>query len=107
LRGDLFPVGPSRVSCRTTATCQLTDVTLFYQSAGQGDPLLFIHGLGSSAQDWASQVDCFADQYWVITFDLRGHGQSNKPAGPYSMAQFAADSAALLKQLGAVPAPAI
>ena len=77
---------------------------VYYETHGQGQPLVFINGLGSSTRDWEYQVPEFARDYQVITFDLRGHGQSGKPAGPYSLALFAADTAGLLKALGVGPA---
>jgi pimeloyl-ACP methyl ester carboxylesterase len=70
-----------------------------YEAAGEGPPLVFIHGLGSSGRDWELQVDEFSRSCRVITFDLRGHGQSDKPEGPYSLSMFAADTAGLLKAL--------
>jgi pimeloyl-ACP methyl ester carboxylesterase len=79
---------------------QSIGINLYYEIHGEGQPLLFIHGLGSSARDWELQVTDFAKSYKVITFDLRGHGQSDKPAGPYSMSMFAADTVGLLKALG-------
>lgn len=79
---------------------QSNGINLYYEIHGEGQPLLLIHGLGSSARDWELQVDEFAKSYRVITFDLRGHGQSDKPAAPYSMAMFAADTIGLLKALG-------
>jgi pimeloyl-ACP methyl ester carboxylesterase len=77
---------------------------LHYRISGTGEPLVFVHGLGSSSQDWSRQVDAFADSYRVITFDVRGHGQSDKPEGPYSIPLFAEDTAALLWALEAAPA---
>lgn len=74
-------------------------IHLHYEVHGKGQPLLFIHGLGSSARDWELQVSEFSKTYQVITFDLRGHGQSDKPAGPYSLPMFAADTAQLLSSL--------
>jgi len=76
---------------------QSNGINLYYEVNGKGQPLLFIHGLGSSARDWELQVKEFSKTYQVITFDLRGHGQSDKPAGPYSLPMFAADTAGLLK----------
>jgi pimeloyl-ACP methyl ester carboxylesterase len=76
------------------------NIDLHYEVNGVGQPLLFIHGLGSSGRDWGFQVKEFSKTYQVITFDLRGHGQSDKPAGPYSLSMFAADTAGLLKSLG-------
>jgi pimeloyl-ACP methyl ester carboxylesterase len=73
---------------------------MYHEKTGQGLPLVFIHGLGSSTRDWEYQVDDFSPSYEAITFDLRGHGQSDKPEGPYTIPMFAADTAALLKELG-------
>ena len=78
---------------------QLKDSTLYYEVTSKGQPLVFIHGLGSSTRDWEYQTSEFSQQYQTITFDLRGHGQSGKPAGPYSMPLFAADLADLLQAL--------
>jgi len=78
---------------------QLNGVNFYYESTGEGQPLVFIHGLGSSGRDWELQVNEFSRAYRVITFDLRGHGQSDKPAGPYSLSLFADDTAGLLKAL--------
>jgi pimeloyl-ACP methyl ester carboxylesterase len=83
---------------------QSNDINLYYEVTGAGQPVLFIHGLGSSARDWELQVEEFSKSYQVITFDLRGHGGSDKPAGPYSMSMFAADTAGLLESLAVGPA---
>lgn len=79
---------------------QSNGINLYYEIHGEGQPLLFIHGLGSSTRDWEFQVQEFSKLYKVITFDLRGHGQSDKPMGPYKMSMFAADTVGLLKALG-------
>jgi 3-oxoadipate enol-lactonase len=81
-------------------TVQLNTIQLYYEIHGAGQPLVFIHGLGSSTRDWETQVSEFSKSYQVITFDLRGHGQSDKPAGPYDMAMFSADLAGLVQTLG-------
>ena len=78
----------------------LNDAELFYECIGDGSPLLMIHGLGSSADDWAFQREEFSGQYRLILPDLRGSGRSSKPPGPYSIAQFAADLWALIDMLG-------
>lgn len=82
----------------------LHDTLIYYEITGEGDPLLLIHGLGSSGRDWELQVPHFARQYRVITVDVRGHGQSGKPKGPYSVPQFAEDVAALIEALAIAPA---
>ena len=78
---------------------QSDDVALYYESIGHGIPLLFIHGLGASTRDWQQQVKHFSSRYQVLTIDLRGHGQSTKHQGPYTIAQFARDIVALIKRL--------
>jgi pimeloyl-ACP methyl ester carboxylesterase len=78
----------------------LNGIDVHHEVHGEGPPLLLIHGLGSCLEDWECQVPEFARQYRVITYDLRGHGRSGKPEGPYSMAQFGEDAAALLRALG-------
>ncbi len=80
------------------------DIDLYYEITGQGQPLLLIHGLGSSTRDWALQSPAFAERYQVVAFDVRGHGQSDKPPGPYSLPLFAADTAALIRALDIAPA---
>lgn len=77
----------------------IRDINLYYEITGEGQPLLFINGLGSSTRDWEKQVALFSKRYQVITFDVRGHGKSEKPPGPYSVQLFAADTAELIKSL--------
>ena len=79
-------------------------INLYYEVSGKGQPLLLIHGLGASTRDWEFQVPEFSRTYQVITFDLRGHGQSDKPPGPYTIPLSASDTAGLLKALGVGPA---
>lgn len=79
-------------------------IDLYYETTGQGQPILFIHGLGSSTRDWELQVTFFSKHNRAVTFDVRGHGRSEKPPGPYSILQFAADTAGLIQALGIAPA---
>jgi len=78
----------------------VNNIGLYYESSGQGEPLLFIHGLASSSRSWKKQVPFFSQQYRVITLDIRGHGRSDKPMEPYSIELFATDAAELLRTLG-------
>lgn len=81
-------------------TAAVNGINLYYEVQGQGAPVLFLHGLGSSAQDWSPQFDALKAQYQCIAYDARGHGRSDKPPGPYTARQHAADAAALLDHLG-------
>ncbi len=80
-------------------TISASHINLYYEEHGDGQPLVFIHGLGSSTRDWEFQVPEFSKSYRVITFDLRGHGQSDKPAGPNTIPMMAADLAGLFQAL--------
>jgi len=82
------------------ATFQHNGRTLYYLERGHGEPLLLIHGLGSSGADWALQVPALEGQFRVIIPDLPGSGNSAAPRGGYSIAAFAAALWALLDHLG-------
>jgi hypothetical protein len=72
---------------------------MHYDVAGEGPPLLLLHGLGSSCADWLLQVPVFSETHHVIAPDCRGHGDSDKPPGPYAIELFASDVLALLNRL--------
>lgn len=75
-------------------------VTLHYDVWGAGLPVVFLHGLGSRSDDWQLQVPAFAERYRVVAVDMRGHGRSEKPPGPYSVPMMAADVLGVLDVLG-------
>lgn len=76
------------------------DVQLNVIDEGDGEAVLLLHGLGGSWRDWAPQVESLRDRYRVVAVDHRGHGRSPGTAGPYSTGLFAADAAALCRNLG-------
>ena len=78
----------------------LGEIEIYYEISGRGDPLLLIHGLGSSTRDWEMQLPEFSSHFQVISIDLRGHGRSGKTPGPYSIPLFAEDTARLISGLG-------
>lgn len=68
----------------------------------QGRPtLVFIHGLSGSSSAWQKYEEKFSGKYNILSFDLRGHGKSNKPKSyaSYEMKNFADDLDALLRYL--------
>lgn len=79
------------------------DLDIYYEITGKGRPLLLIHGLGSSTRDWESQVKFLSKHLRVIAFDVRGHGKTAKPPGPYSVSRFAKDTANFIKSLDISP----
>lgn len=73
---------------------------LHYEDHGQGEPVLLVHGLGSSTLDWEYQIPHLRQSRRVLAIDLRGHGRSDKPRQRYSMSLFASDVATLIEHLG-------
>ncbi|MFY0747410.1 alpha/beta fold hydrolase [Pseudomonas sp. NFX5] len=78
--------------------------SLHYEEYGHGTPLILIHGLGSSSQDWELQVPALARHYRLIVVDVRGHGRSDKPRERYSIEGFTYDLVALIEHLDLPPA---
>lgn len=61
---------------------KLNGTEIFYTDDGQGNPLIFIHGLGATHQMFQPQIETFGTTYRVICPDVRGNGQSGKLTGP-------------------------
>jgi 3-oxoadipate enol-lactonase len=74
-------------------------IRLHYVQAGQGIPLLMVHGYPLDHALWQPQIDGLADAGHLIVPDLRGFGQSDAPEGVYAMESQADDLAALLDAL--------
>jgi pimeloyl-[acyl-carrier protein] methyl ester esterase len=64
-------------------------ISLHYETAGSGPPLVFLHGWLMSGRVWHYQQQ-LADRFRVITIDLRGHG-SSAPGGDFSLDSLAGD----------------
>ena len=62
--------------------------------------LVFSHSLGADLATWAPQAAALSRRFRVIRCDLRGHGASPVPPGPYALADLGADLVALLDRLG-------
>jgi pimeloyl-ACP methyl ester carboxylesterase len=67
---------------------------------GSGPPLVFVHGLSGSWQNWLEQLPAFARDHRVIAMDLPGFGESEMPAEKISIAGYARWLDALLDELG-------
>jgi len=75
-------------------------VRIAWESAGTGDPVLLLHGLGGGLVDWEPQVGPLSAKYRVIRLDVRGHGTSDKPKGRYEVEEFTSDALAVLRAAG-------
>lgn len=83
-------------------TASINGVELFYEEAGQGTPLVFVHEFAGDSQSWRLQVCFFARRYRTITFNARGYPPSGVPDDPaaYSEHLAVADIQGVLDQLG-------
>jgi non-heme chloroperoxidase len=66
-------------------------VTLRYEEAGSGRPLVMVPGWSQTAAQFKHQLAGLSDRYRVIALDPRGHGDSDKPAHGYRISRFAKD----------------
>jgi pimeloyl-ACP methyl ester carboxylesterase len=71
-----------------------------FRIAGDGPPLLLIHGIGDSSSTWSNVMPSLARNHLVIAPDLLGHGDSDKPRADYSVAAYANGMRDLLGVLG-------
>jgi 3-oxoadipate enol-lactonase len=72
---------------------------LHYLEAGTGPTIILFHSTPASAQFYRPQLEHLSGRYRVIAFDLRGHGESEKPPGDYKIAEFLADYEAIFDAL--------
>ena len=81
-------------------TVQTNDIETFYKIAGSGPTLVLVHGAFVDHRMWEPQVEAFAKRFRVITYDLRGHGQTGpSTVGIYTYELLADDLRALLDAL--------
>jgi 3-oxoadipate enol-lactonase len=75
---------------------------LGYHRAGPADAPWLVLGpsLGTTTRLWQPQIDRLAERFQVLCFDLRGHGKSAVPHGPYRLDDLGSDLVALLDRLG-------
>jgi pimeloyl-ACP methyl ester carboxylesterase len=77
-------------------------VKIYYEDHGSGPAVLLSHGYSATSRMWKGQVDALKDRYRVITWDMRGHGESDSPIdqAEYSEAKTVDDMAAILDVCG-------
>ena len=79
----------------------INGVDLNYEIAGQGEAVVFLHGMTGSTLDWTNQISILSPKYRVVALDQRGHGKSAALLGEeqYSIPIFADDVFTLLRIL--------
>jgi pimeloyl-ACP methyl ester carboxylesterase len=87
------------------ATARVNGVRLHHELHGtRGDALVLVHGSWDSHHDWDLVVPALAGSFRVLTYDRRGHSQSEGIPGPGSVREDVADLAALIEHLALAPA---
>lgn len=71
-----------------------------YTVAGEGPPLVLIHGIGAARDAWRFMTPHLTTKFTVIIYDLRGHGTSPMPDGPFDLDDLVADLERLRQRLG-------
>ncbi len=88
------------MSTITLATENSTDIELYYEDHGSGQPVVLIHGYPLDGSSWEKQSSALLSAgYRVITYDRRGFGKSSQPTVGYDYDTFAADLKAVLDTL--------
>jgi pimeloyl-ACP methyl ester carboxylesterase len=78
---------------------EIDGLELHYEVAGEGAPLLWLHGFLGAGSDWRYIFSEPPEGFRVIAPDLRGHGASTNPSGAFSFRQAAEDVTRLLRHL--------
>lgn len=74
-------------------------IKICYNLYGEGKPIILTHGYGAKKEIWNAQKR-LAEQYQLITYDIRGVGKSDRPDFPYTMEMLADDIKGLMDHLG-------
>ncbi len=81
-------------------TARVNDILLHYVIAGHGEPVVLLHGWPQTWYQWRKIIPALAERYTVIAPDMRGLGDSSKPAAGYDKRTIAEDIYQLLRLLG-------
>ena len=84
----------------THRTESVDNVAWHWVEAGDGDPVVLLHGIPESWQCWKHQIPTLATPFMVHAFDLKGYGLSDKADGDYSMHNVAAELIRCLDHIG-------
>jgi len=78
-------------------------VNIYYEVHGSGPVILLTHGYSATAQMWKGQIEPLTRKHMLVTWDMRGHGQSDYPVeqSAYSEEATVADMAAIIDAVGA------
>ena len=98
---ELLPVTKERAGDENSTQEKITanGIQLAVQRSGEGYPVILIHGLASSMSLWAGLDQSQLEGVQIISYDLRGHGASERPTGAHTLTKHVADLKGLLAAL--------
>lgn len=101
------PLKPSSVATENVSitephrrTVSVDGVMLSILEAGTGDPVIYVHGVVTTSNIFRKYLDAYSPAFRGIAVDLRGYGDSEKPASGFTIRQFSKDLIALIDKLG-------
>lgn len=92
------PPSPHHLSVSPHMFASVNGTTLNYRSIGEGPPVVFVHGLGGSANVWHGVMEAMKQHHHCLAMDLRGHGRSDA-GGTISVENLAKDVEQLIRHL--------
>jgi len=82
---------------RETGTAEVNGARIYYEVAGEGEPLVLVHAGIADGRMWEGQISAFAERYRAVRYDLRGFGKTEMVEGSFSHHE---DLRGLLDSLG-------
>ncbi len=98
-RWKKLPATPAPVAALKSGYASVNGIQLYYATAGEGEPVVLLHGGLANSDYWGQQVAALAQHHKVIVVDSRGHGRSTLDSRPYSYDLMSDDVVALLDHL--------
>src|SRR5215216_7930834 len=77
-------IGEREEMLRETGMAAVNGTRIYYEAAGEGEPLVLVHAGIADSRMWEGQIAAFAERYRVIRYDLRGFGKTEMVEGPFS-----------------------
>jgi pimeloyl-ACP methyl ester carboxylesterase len=81
-------------------TVEINGVRIGFRRAGQGPPLVLLHGIYGDSRNWAPQLEALADEFTVVAWDAPGAGRSDDPPDSFGFPEYADCLAGLIGELG-------
>ena len=78
----------------------INNANLWYDTLGEGEPLLLHHGYTTSRENWLPVAEILKKHYQVVVIECRGCGESEHTESGYTLEQYALEAIELMRQLG-------